>query len=107
MKICICTSGPDLNFPIDQVFGRCSYFLIVDKETEEFKVIDNEAREAMRGAGIAASQIVAGEKVEAVIVGKIGPNALTALQQSGIKVISGISGTAKEALDKFKAGKLK
>ena len=107
MKICICTIGPDLNSSIDQVFGRCSYFLFVDTETEEFRAIENKAREAVGGAGIAAAQTVVNEKAELIIVGNIGPNALTLLEQSGIKVISGVSGTAKEALEKFKKGELK
>lgn len=106
MKICICTTGPDLNSPVDQVFGRCSYFLIVDTESEKFKAIENEAKEAMGGAGIAAAQTVANEKAKVVIVSNIGPNALTVLQQAGIKVISGTSGIAKEALEKFKKGEL-
>ncbi|MBZ9571781.1 NifB/NifX family molybdenum-iron cluster-binding protein [Patescibacteria group bacterium] len=106
MKICICTTGPDLDSPIDQVFGRCSYFLFVDMETEEFKTVENEAKKAVGGAGIAAAQTVANEKAEVVIVGNVGPNALAVLEQSGIKVISGVSGTAKEALEKFKKGEL-
>jgi predicted Fe-Mo cluster-binding NifX family protein len=106
MKICICTTGLDLDSPIDQVFGRCSYFLFVDTETEEFKAIENKAKDTVGGAGIAAAQTVADEKAEVVIVGNIGPNALTALEQSGIKVISGVSGIAREALEKFKRGEL-
>jgi len=107
MKICICTISPDLNSSIAQVFGRCSYFLFVDTETEEFRAIENKARETVGGAGIAAAQTVVNEKVKVVIVGNIGPNALTLLEQSGIKVISGVSGTAKEVLEKFKKGELK
>lgn len=106
MKICICTTSLGLNSPVDQVFGRCNFFLIVDTESEEFKAIENEAKEAIGGAGIAAAQTVADEKAKVVIVGNIGPNALTVLQQAGIKVISGISGIAKEALEKFKKGEL-
>lgn len=106
-RICICATGSDLKSSVDQVFGRCSHFLIIDTETEEFKAIENKAKKTLRGAGIAAAQIIADEKAELVIVGNIGPNALTALEQSGIKVISGVSGTAKKALEKFKKGELR
>ena len=102
MKICICATGSDLESPVDQVFGRCSYFLIVDTETEEFKAIENEAKRAMGGAGIAAAQTIANEEVKAVIAGNVGPRALGALEQAKIEIISGVSGTAKEALKKFK-----
>jgi predicted Fe-Mo cluster-binding NifX family protein len=83
------------------------FFLIVDSQTEEFKTIENEAQRAKRGAGIAAAKIVASEKVKAVISGMVGPNAQMVLEQSKIKIITGISGTAKEALEKFKKGELK
>jgi predicted Fe-Mo cluster-binding NifX family protein len=102
MKICITTTGKNLNSSIDQVFGRCSYFLLVDSKTQEFKAITNKAKESERGAGIAASQTVVDLKAEAVICNKIGPNAQMVLEKSGIKIISGISGTAKDALSKFK-----
>jgi len=107
MKICICTAGSDLKSLVDQVFGRCSYFLFVDTETEESRAIKNKAKKTVRGAGIAAAQIIADEKAELVIAGNIGPNALAALEQSDIKVISGASGTAKKVLEKFEKGELK
>ena len=102
MKICIATKDKDLNSLIDQIFGRCSYFLLVDSKTQEFKAIINKAKESERGAGIAASQTVVDSGAETVICGKIGPNAQMVLEKSGIKIISGVSGTAKDALDKLK-----
>lgn len=107
MKICITATGPNLDSPVDQRFGRCAYFLIADSETEEFKAIENPASQAMGGAGVAAAQAVVNEKAEVVITGNIGPNAIFALEQAGIKIISGVSGTTKEALEKFKSGGLK
>lgn len=107
MKICIATTGPNLDLQVSPVFGRAPYFLIIDSETEELKNISNQATLAPRGAGIAAAQIVVSEKAEVVITGMVGPNAQYALEQSGIRVISGVSGIAKEALKKFKSGELK
>jgi predicted Fe-Mo cluster-binding NifX family protein len=107
MKICIATIAPNLDSQISPVFGRAPYFLIVDSETEEFKAIENEAQRAFRGAGIAAAKRVVFENAKVVIAGMVGPKAQFVLEQSGIKVITGVSGTAKEALEKFKKGKLK
>lgn len=106
MKICITTTGPDLDSSVDQVFGRCAYFLIVNSETEQFESVPNKAKEADRGAGIQASQTVVDLGVKKVICGNIGPNALNVLQESGVKIILGISGTAKQVLEKFKTGRL-
>ena len=106
MKICITTTGSDLDSSIDQVFGRCAYFLIVDSETGEFEPVLNKAKEADRGAGVQASQAVVDLGAQTVICSNIGPNALSVLQGSGVKVISGASGIAKQALEKFKAKEL-
>jgi len=106
MKICIATSGLDLNSPVSQVFARCVYFLIVDSETGKLKTVANKAKETERGAGFAAAKTVANLGVKVIICGSIGPNAQMVLEQSGIKVISGFSGIAKDALEKLKAGKI-
>ena len=102
MKICIAAKDKNLDSLVDQIFGRCSYFLFVDSKTQKFEAIANKAKKAERGAGIAASQTVVDSKCEAVICGKIGPNAQMVLEKSGIKIISGVSGTAKDALNKLK-----
>jgi len=106
MKICIAASSLDLNSSVNRVFARCAYFLIVDSETGKFKTVVNKAKETERGAGFAAAKTVANLGVQVIICGSIGPNAQMVLEQSGIKVISEFSGIAKEALEKFKTGKI-
>jgi predicted Fe-Mo cluster-binding NifX family protein len=108
MKIAIPSSGKTLNSPVDPRFGRCPLFLIIDLETMDFRVIENEAGSAARGAGVTAAQIVADSGVGAVLAGNIGPNAFYALNAAGIKIFSGAFGiTAKEALKRYKNGGLK
>ena len=108
MKICISSTGPNLDSPVDPRFGRCQHFLIIDEEGKLIKSMPNEGVRAMRGAGITAAQLVANEKVQVIITGNIGPNAFGALKTSGIKIYTGIFGmTAKQALDKYNSGELK
>ena len=106
MKICISSTGKNLDAVVDQRFGRCQYFLIVDTETMNVKIISNEATLASGGAGIQAAQIVTKEDVSSVITGNIGPNAFHILQAAGIKVFTGAEGTVKEAIEKYTNGKL-
>jgi predicted Fe-Mo cluster-binding NifX family protein len=80
MKIGISSTGKDLDAVVDQRFGRCQYFLIVDSETMKLKAISNESTLASGGAGIQAAQIVTKEGVNSVITGNIGPNAFSILQ---------------------------
>ena len=43
MKIAISSTGNTLDSKMDQRFGRCPYFLIVDSKTMSFKAKTNEA----------------------------------------------------------------
>ncbi len=108
MKIAIASSGKDFDSLVDLRFGRCPYFLIINSETKEFKVIKNTAGQAPRGAGISAAQLVVDKGVGAVIAGNFGPNAINVLNSSGIKTFGGVSDmTVKDVLEQYKEGKLK
>ena len=107
MKICISSTGNNLDAVVDQRFGRCQYFIIVDPETMKMKSISNEGTLSSGGAGIQAAQIVIKEDVNSVITGNIGPNAFSILQAAGIKVYIGAEGTVKDVIEQYKQGKLK
>ena len=92
---------------MDQRFGRCPYFLIIDSETGSFEAVANVAAGAMGGAGIQAAQSISGKNVKAVITGNVGPNAFQTLSAAGIQIIVGASGTIREAIEKFKKGELR
>jgi len=107
MKICITAAGGTLEAEVDPRFGRCANFIIIDPETMELKAIANPNLDSSGGAGIQSAQLVAGEGVEAVITGNVGPNASQTLSAFKIKVYIGAAGKVKQALDAFIAGKLK
>ena len=106
MKIAVSSAGKDLDSQIDPRFGRCRYFIVVDVETMDFEVLDNEGSMASGGAGIQAAQRVAEKGVRALITGNLGPNAASALSAAGIKVHLVPDGTVREAAKLFKEGKL-
>ncbi|MCK4824910.1 NifB/NifX family molybdenum-iron cluster-binding protein [bacterium] len=107
MKICITSHGKTLDSQVDPRFGRCPYFIFVDTESLEFEAIENPSVGAMGGAGVQSGQLVAGKQVKAVLTGNVGPNAFQTLQAAGMEVIAGISGSVKEAIEKYKKGELK
>ena len=108
MKICVTSTGPDLDSQISPVFGRCQYFLIVEEEKglKLTKVISNESLNAIRGAGVAAAQTVVSYSPDVVITGNVGPNAFMMLSQAGVRVYRGTGGSIKDVLKSFKEGKL-
>ena len=107
MKICISSTGEDLNAQVDPRFGRCSYFLIVDTNAMSFESISNESAMTSGGAGIQAAQTVAKAGVKVVVTGNMGPNAFQTLSAAGIKVFTGANGTVKGLIEKYKKGELK
>jgi predicted Fe-Mo cluster-binding NifX family protein len=108
MKIAISSMGENLESEVDAKFGRCPYFLIAeieDGEAKNVKVIENTAAGQMGGAGITAAEIVANEKVDAVITANLGPRALSVFGQLGIKAYQG-QGIIKDVIQKFIKGEL-
>ncbi len=106
MRIAVCTKGNDLDSFIDETFGRCEYFLIVDSETLTFETIENTAKNASGGAGIQAVKIVTDKNVEALLASNVGPNAMDLLNKANIKVYI-CKGSVKSAISDLKEGKLK
>ena len=104
MKICVTSTGDNLDSDVDPRFGRCRYFLIVDTDTMSFESISNESSMASGGAGIQAAQTVAKTGVEVVLTGNIGPNAFQTLSAAGIMVFTGANGDVKGVIDKYKKG---
>lgn len=108
MKVAVTAQGNTLDSPVDPRFGRAQYFIVVETDSGEFEVVDNEQNlNAPQGAGIQAGRTVAEHKAEVLITGHCGPNAFRTLSAAKVKVVVGAEGTVKEALDKFKNGELK
>jgi len=107
MKLAVTSQGTDLESAVDPRFGRAKFFAVVDTETDEFFVLNNTVNlNAAQGAGIQAGKKVVELGVEATLTGHVGPKAFAALQAGGVKVYTGASGTVREAVEQFKAGRL-
>ena len=106
MKICVSSVSDSLDANIDSRFGRCPFFVIVNSDTMEFEAVINDSLNAAHGAGIQAAQTVVNKGVNVVITGNVGPNAFNVLSTTGIKVVTGASGTVRDAVTEYKGGKL-
>ncbi len=104
MKVAVSASGLDLESAVDPRFGRCQYLTIVDTDTMELESIPNPAASAPGGAGIQVAQLVIPKRVRAVLTGLCEPNASQVFRSSGVDVITGVSGTVREAVERFKRG---
>ncbi len=106
VTIAVSSTGPAMDSPVDERFGRCSHFVLVEPDTSTYGAVENSARDADRGAGVQAAQLVIDNAVGAVVTGACGPKAFDTLTAAGIKVYAGASGTVKDAVDAFAAGRL-
>jgi len=108
MKIAITTHGKELSSEIDLRFGRAKWIIVVDSETGDFTAHDNVVNlNAVQGAGIQTGQNIANLDVEVVITGNVGPNAFKTLNAANVRIFLAQKQTVEEAVDAFKAGKLK
>jgi len=109
MKIAISSTTQNIEDEIDKTFGRCQYFIIAEIENGKIiktEAIKNENIEQVTGAGISSAQLIAEQKVEAVVTDNVGPRAFDVLKQFEIKIYEG-KGAVKEAIQGFIDNKLK
>jgi predicted Fe-Mo cluster-binding NifX family protein len=104
-RIAVSASGQSMDAEVDPRFGRCPFFIIADPETMEFEVLDNSGASEAGGAGISAAQKIVEKGVQAVLTGNCGPNACQVLSSAGIRVVTGVSGKVKDAIEGYRPGK--
>ena len=108
MKIAITAQNKELSSEIDLRFGRAKWLIVFDTETGNSEAHNNEVNlNAAQGAGIQTGSNIANLGVDAVITGNVGPNAFKTLNAAGVKIFLAEKQTVAEAVESFKAGKLK
>jgi len=108
MKVAITAQGRERESQIDLRFGRAKFLIVADTDTGGFEVQDNMVNlNAVQGAGIQTGQNIANLDVDAVITGNVGPNAFRTLRAAKVKIFLAEKQTVQEAMDSFKANKLK
>lgn len=93
MKVAIPTEEKRLDANVCTAFGRAPVFLIYDTDTEAEVYLDNPAQRTQGGAGVQAGQIIADERVDAVIAWRLGRNAADVMQAAGIKTLGARNGS--------------
>lgn len=107
MRVVVTAQGPTLDALADPRFGRAKYLILVDTDTGEHSAVDNEVNlNAAQGAGIQTGRKVVELEAQAVVTGNVGPKAFTTLNAGGVAIHTGASGTVREAIEDFKAGRL-
>ena len=107
MKVCLPISkNLGLDSPVHGHFGSAPGFLAVDTETLAAEAILNANLGHAHG-GCSPVKALAGYRPDAVLVGGLGAGALAGLRQMGVRVYLVPPGTAAEAVQAFKEGRLR
>jgi len=107
MRVAVPAKERNLKSKVEDVFGRTQIFLVVDVETKEFDVVENDGAAASGGAGITAAQCVADSGADAVVTFQCGKNAADVLSTANIKILKAEDITVEEIIDKYNKGELK
>jgi len=105
VKIGVSAQAGTLDAAVESRFGRCPYGVVVDSETMEFDAFENQNASGPGGAGPRTVQEFVDRGAQAILTGHVGPNAQEALNSSGMDVVTGVSGTVRQAVETFAKGK--
>ena len=84
MKVGVAASGPTFDDNVDEQFGRCPRFLLVDSDTMAFEDLPNPGGDMPGGAGSAAVQLLIDHGAQLVLAKRFGPKAEQALKAAGV-----------------------
>jgi predicted Fe-Mo cluster-binding NifX family protein len=105
MKIAVTSQSTSIDSLVDPRFGRAACILIVDSDTMEFEILDNQNNvNALKGAGIQAAVGINKAGADILLTGFCGPNAINTLNAANIKVVTDVSGRVKDVVGKFNQG---
>jgi len=96
MKIAIPVKEQSIQGNIYPSFGRSPFFMIYDDSNNQNVFVQNEASQAVGGAGTKAAQLLMDHYVDAVISYQIGENALAILKLAKISLYQAKEGSIKD-----------
>jgi len=87
MKTVITATEPNVKSLMDQRFGRCKYFCVLDDEKDEISFVKNGNENAIGGAGTQTAENIISLGVNRVISGDFGPKAKELLDKYNVQLI--------------------
>jgi predicted Fe-Mo cluster-binding NifX family protein len=107
MILCITARGRGLDALVEPRFGRAPFFLLLEPDGTALSPVANPFTDARGGVGPRAVQVLADHRVDTLITGQMGANALAAVKAAGIRVFACPEGeTVSSALQLFQSGQL-
>lgn len=102
MKIGISAAGSTLGSNVAGRLGTADYMIIVDLDSGDVEAILNPGNGQQRGAGLQAIMLAVNNGAGVVLTGYVNPVISRQFEGSDIQIITGISGTVEETVQRFK-----
>ena len=96
-KIAIASDGKTGEASVSTKAARCAYYLLFTKGGELIEAVDNPFKDAPRGAGTMAAELLAKKKVSLLVAASVGNKMVAALKNMKITHIE-FSGKVEDAL---------
>ena len=103
MKIAVTSTGPTLDYYVGTRAGNCPYLLIIDPDTMRYEAMQNPAI-ALRGPAARRlfTQLLLQNRVSTILTGHRCSCMLELLDGADVTILSGISGSVRNAIETFK-----
>ncbi len=100
MKVAIPADGPDFDARVSDRLGLSPFLIVVDLESKEFEAFRNP-RDSGSGSGMQMVALIIAKKSNVLLTKWCSPTAEKYLAAYGVKIVTGVNGTAAEVLEKF------
>ncbi len=101
MRVVVISEGETLDSEVAEDFGHAPFFLVVDTDSLDYHVIENEFADSPEGAGVAVAKAITTLQPDAVITGGIGMHGLDILRKSNIYVSYDEEGPVEQCIVDF------
>ena len=105
-RVAVPVDREDINGPVYYRFAQAPYFALYDYKQKEVKYIKNPYAAQVRGTGVTVANFLIAEKIDAVIVGGIGPQSFDTFYLAKVKIYGPETGIAWTAIQNCLIGKL-
>ena len=102
MKIAVSSDGSTLDAKVANRFNSAKYLLIIDLDNGEYEAVLNPFTIGQHGAGVQAIVLAVSRGAKAVLTGYTSPAIANQFKSSGIEILTGMTGTVREAIEQYK-----
>jgi predicted Fe-Mo cluster-binding NifX family protein/S1-C subfamily serine protease len=105
-RVIIPSDSANMGGQIYYRFASAPYFILYDFAENKMTAIQNPYAAQVRGMGITVAQMLIDYKIDAVVVGGIGPQSFDTFYLAKIKVYGPTTGSIQTAITNYQLGKL-